>query len=136
MAGLSTYLAQKLIGHVHQGLAYSVPAGTWLALFTADPTDDNLTANEVSQAWYSRQQITSWSAPTGTGQKTHNSNVVTFPAVTGASVQVSHWAIYDAVTDGNMLESGPLPSAKLLDIDDIYQLEAGDIEVDWGYPST
>ena len=135
MSGMSTYLIQKIIGHVHQGLAYPVPAGTWLALFTADPTDDNVTANELAAAWYAREQVNSWSAPIGAGQTTSNSNLVTYDAVTGAAVSVTHWALYDAVSGGNLLHSGPLPATKVLDINDICQLQPGDIVLNYGLPA-
>lgn len=135
MAGLSVYLAQKLIGHVLQGLPYPVPAGTFLALFVADPTDENLTANEVVAAWYDRQQVSAWSAPVGAGTTSHNTNQVIFDAVTVEAVSVSHYGIYDAVSGGNLLHSGPLAAVKQLDIDDVMVLEPGDIELDWGLPT-
>lgn len=134
MSGMSTYLAQKLIGHVLQGLAYPVPAGTYLALFVADPTDDNVTANEVNSAtatWYGRKHITAWSAPVGSGTVSSNSNSVIFNTVTGAAVAISHYGIYDAVSGGNLLDSGPLVATKVLQIDDVMELAPGDISLDW-----
>ena len=59
MSGFSTYLAQGAISHFVRRTAQPVPDGTYLALFFADPTDDNITANEVSATWYARQAITS-----------------------------------------------------------------------------
>ena len=130
MAGFSTYLARKLINYTLRGQAYTPPAGTYLALFTADPTDDNVTANEVTGGWYARQQITSWSEPVS-DTTTSNSNQLTFSAVTGSAVTVSHWGIYDAATTGNLLFSGTLDNTKVLNVDDVFVINALALDVDW-----
>lgn len=134
MSGMSTYLAQKLGAHTLQGLAYPPPAGTYLALFVADPTDDNVTANEINPAtatWYAREQITAWSAPIGSGTIFLNSNTITFNTVTGAAITISHYGIYDAVSGGNLLDSGPLVATKVLQIDDVFEMQAGDVSLDF-----
>lgn len=131
MAGFSTYLAQKLVDHVFRGAAYIPPVGTYLALFVADPTDNNVTANEVVAAWYARQQVTAWSAPVGSGSTTRNSNQITFPAVTNNAVTITHWAIYDAATTGNLLASGAFASSTVLNVNDVFVLNAGDVVLDF-----
>lgn len=130
MAGFSTYLARKLINYTLRGQAYTPPAGTYLALATADLTDDNVTANEVTGGWYARQQITSWSEPV-TDTTTSNSNQLTFSAVTGSAVTVSHWGIYDAATTGNLLFSGALDNTKVLNVDDVFVINALALDIDW-----
>lgn len=131
MSGFSTYLAQAAINHFVRRSSQSVPAGTYLALFVADPTDNNVTANEVSGAWYGRQNITSWSAPTGTGSSTSNSNQIAFNAVTGSAVTVTHWGIYDASTSGNLLYSGAFTASKVLNVDDVFVVNAGALVLDF-----
>ena len=127
MAGFSTHLAQALINHVFRKQTYSSPAGTYLALFVADPTDNNVTSNEVTGSWYVRQNVTSWTAPTGTGVSTSNSNQIVFNAVTGSSVTVTHWGLYDAVSTGNLLASGAFSQPKVLNVDDILAVNSGDL---------
>ena len=131
MSGFSTYLAQKLIDHTLRGAAYTAPANLYLALFVADPTDDNVTANEVTGGWYSRKQITSWSAPVGTGTVTDNSNQLVFSAVTGGAVTVTHWGLYDASTSGNLMFSGVWDVSKILNVDDVFTVNAGDLNLDF-----
>lgn len=122
MSGFSTYYAQARIN------ADFVSGGTkYLALFTADPTDNNVTANEVSGAWYARQSISSWSAPTGTGVTTANSNQITFPVVTGSAVVITHWGLYDAATNGNLMVSGAFSQSKTFNVDDIFVVAAGEL---------
>lgn len=127
MAGFSTHLAQALINHVFRGQSYAAPVNKYLALFVADPTDNNVTSNEVSGSWYTRQQITSWTAPTGTGVSTSNSNQLVYNAVTGQAVTVTHWGIYDGVSTGNLLASGAFSSSKVLNVDDVLAVNAGDL---------
>lgn len=131
MAGFSTYLAQQLINHTLRGAAYTAPANLYLALFTADPTDDNVTVNEVSGAWYARKSITSWTAPVGTGTVTSNSNQLTFNAVTGSAVTITHWGLYDALTSGNLMFSGAWDVSKVLNVDDVFTVNAQDLDLDF-----
>lgn len=131
MAGFSNYLAQRAIQHFVRGQAQSVPAGTHLALFVADPTDDNTTANEVVAGWYARQNVTSWTVPSGSVTTTANSNTVPFPVTTVSAVTVSHWAIYDAATSGNLLFSGALPTSRTLNINDQFVVDAGALVLDF-----
>lgn len=131
MAGFSTYLAQQLINHTLRGAAYTAPANLYLALFTADPTDDNVTVNEVSGAWYGRKSITSWTAPVGTGTVTSNSNQLTFNAVTGSAVTITHWGLYDALTSGNLMFSGAWDVSKVLNVDDVFTVNAQDLDLDF-----
>lgn len=127
MAGFSTHLAQALINHVFRGQDYAGPNGIYLALFVADPTDNNVTANEVTGSWYGREALTSWTAPTGSAVATANSNQVVFNAVSGSAVTVTHWGLYDSASTGNLLASGPFQTAKVLNVDDVLAVNAGDL---------
>lgn len=126
MSGFSTYEAQRLINALRAETLY-------VALFTSDPTDDNITANEVGAGWYERQALGALSAPTGSGVATSNSNQVTFPAVSGGSITCSHYGIYDAPTGGNLRMSFPLtdsggtPTTRTYAVDDVPVFGAGDI---------
>jgi hypothetical protein len=126
MAGFSTYYAQRLINN-----DFVNGATKYLALFIADPTDDNVTANEVSGAWYSRIEISAWAAPVGSGTVTSNSNQITGSAVTGNAVTVTHWGLYDAATGGNLWGSGAFDEAKVLNVSDVFRAEAGTVELDF-----
>ena len=87
--------------------------GMFLALFTADPTDANLTANEVDvvvdDTAYARQAITFGTATAGSSS---NTNAQTFAAVVygsgAAAYDVTHIGVYDAVTGGNLRYHAPL----------------------------
>lgn len=129
MPGFSTHLAQKVANHFFRGITQAATPGTYIALFVADPTDGNITANELTASWYGRQLVPSWSAPAEDTDSTYisNSNEVRFNAVTDNSVQITHYGIYDALEFGNLLDSGPLASIKILNVDDVFVIKAGEL---------
>lgn len=127
MAGFSNYSATRTIDFWLLGNALSSvsPANKYVALFFADPTDANVTANEVSAAWYSRQLCNSWNV-TGSNVVA-NANTLIWNAVTSSAVTVTHYALYDAASAGNLIASGALTTSKLLNVSDIMTLSAGNL---------
>lgn len=106
MAALSDY-AENAVGNLLlRGVALTAPATVYLALFTAAPGEAGST-NEVTGGSYARKAIT-FGAPTN-GAFSNNARIYfdDMPAVT-----VTHWAIYDATTAGNMLYHGAWGTAR------------------------
>ena len=129
MSGFSTYLSQQIINSTLRGASFAIPATLYLAFFTSDPTDNNVTTNEVSGAWYARKVTGAWSAPVGTGNSSSNNNQISFDAVTGSAVTVSHWGIYDALTSGNLLYSDSVGTAKTFGVGDVPVVGAGTLVI-------
>ena len=129
MSAFSTNLSQRIINSTLRGQAFALPASLYLAQASSSFTDDNVTTNEVSGAWYARQPIASWAAPVGAGNSTSNSNQVQYNAVTGSSVVVSHWGIYDAATGGNLLYHGAHTTPKTLNVGDVIVVGAGQLQI-------
>lgn len=131
MSGFSDYAEQALLNATLRGTNFTAPlvASLRLALFTADPTDaGNL--NEVGAGtWYARKQTGAFTAPAPAGSANQCSNVasITFPAVTGAAVTVTHIGIFDADVAGNMLFSAPMTSSKTLQVGDVLSFAPGTI---------
>jgi hypothetical protein len=117
MSALSNYLRNALLNHALRNVAMAAPtAAVYVALFKADPTVANLTANEltgVSDPGYARVSTaqSDWATPTS-GQIS-NTTIVTFPAATDNWADtVTHFGIYDASTGGNLLFFGPVGAAR------------------------
>lgn len=91
-------------------VAYA-PAGVWIALFTAAPSDAG-GGTEAAYGSYARVQVTkanaSWAAPSGTPSATSNSGTLTFPTSTGSGSTLTHFASMDAASGGNTLRWGVL----------------------------
>lgn len=137
MSGFSDYTAQSTINYWLLGTSMPTVTNRYLALFTADPKDDNSgVANEISGAWYARQLANSWTAPVSnvdgtSGTVTKNSTQISFAAVTGSSVTVTHWGLYDAVTGGHLLYSGALSASKSLNVSDVLTLASEQLVMTW-----
>ena len=138
MSKFSDYLEGKIIETTLRGAAMPAPSNIYIALFTADPSDANVSANEVQAAnWpaYGRQDAaqgaaisTGWTA--ASNGVSSNAKVISFPDNNGAAqVVVTHLAIYDAQTGGNMLYHAPLVSTKTLQIGDVLSFGIGALTV-------
>ncbi len=123
--GMSDYLENALLNSTLRGQAFTAPTAIYAALFTSDPTDAG-TGTEVSGGAYTRQAITFGTPSNGTCS---NSADVLFPVATAAWGTITHFAIYDAATGGNLLYSGAFTTAKTIATDDQLKLAAGNITV-------
>lgn len=138
MSKFSDYLEEKIIQTTLRGQAMPVPSNIYIALYTGDPTDAANSANEVqAAAWpgYARQDAaqggaiaSGWTAPSN--GVSSNAKVITFPANNGASqIAISHLAIFDAQTGGNMLYHAPLVVPKTLQVGDVLSFGIGALTV-------
>ena len=125
MAAFSNYLENALINGTLRATSYTAPATVYVALFTDDPTDAG-TGTEVTGNGYARQSAT-FAAPSN-GAASTNADVQ-FPQATGAQGTVTHFAIFDALTTGNMLFHGALTTSKTIDTGDVFKIASGSLTV-------
>ena len=125
MAEMSNYLENALINATLRNTSYTSPTTTYLALYTSDPTDAD-TGTEISGGSYQRQPIT-FGAPSN-GVST-NSSAIEFPQATADWGIISHVAIRDAVTSGNMLFHTALDASKTINNGDIFKITTGNLSV-------
>lgn len=139
MAALTNYLENRIIDWLLRGQSFSPPATTYAALFTSAPSDAG-GGTEVSGGSYARVAITSsatnWrstqgdtsTSSTGTSGTTVNNVDITFPAPTANWGTVTHFALFDASTSGNMLIWGALTTPKTINNGDAApKFTAGDL---------
>ncbi|MBA7491906.1 hypothetical protein ES702_02454 [subsurface metagenome] len=127
MAGsISDALEIKLLDHVLKNDAFAVPANIYIALSTADPTEDGSGMAEPSDG-YARVVCNVWDA--ATSRATENTNAVEFAEASGSWGTITHFAIFDAITGGNFLAHGDLAVSKTIGIGDNASFAAGDIDV-------
>lgn len=81
-----------------------------VALFTSAPNDSGGGA-EASYTGYSRVATApaDWNASAG-GSSVDNANAITFGECTAGSESITHFALFDAASAGNMLAYGALNS--------------------------
>jgi len=127
MSAFSNYLEDKLINHILRNTAYTTPGTSiYVALYTQDPTDAG-GAGEVSGNNYQRVQVSAWNAPSNGA--TYNTNEIAFPQASGTWGTISHVAIFDALTVGNLLFHGQLTTSKLIELGDTFKFPAGDLDI-------
>ena len=115
MAGFSDYLENELLDHVFNGSAYTSPS-KYVALFTAAPSDAG-GGTEVSGNGYARKLHSAWTA--ASSGETHNTGAINFAAASGSWGTVTHFGIFDALTNGNLLGWGALAVPKAVASGDV-----------------
>jgi hypothetical protein len=109
----TTYLRNKILDHMLGGGDYTRPATVYLALFTAAPGIGG-GGTEVAGGSYARVAVTNdatnWPAASA-GQKS-NGLALTYAQATASWGTVTHAALFDAATGGNMLHFTTLPSPR------------------------
>lgn len=134
MAAMSDFLENKLIDWLLRAQAIGItgasaaagtgPTSVYVALLTAAPSDTGggteVTGGSYARVavvsslanWAGTQSAGSTSASSGTTGTTSNNGAITFPAPTANWGVVTHIAIYDASSSGNLLFWGALSVAK------------------------
>ena len=125
MTAKTDYLENALLDHVLRATAYTSPTALYLALFTS-ATDDAGGGTEVSGGSYARQAVTFDAAASG---QTQNTALVTFPTATANWGTITHMAIYDAVSGGNMLYHGELANSKTINTGQVARFQAGTVQI-------
>jgi hypothetical protein len=131
MSALSDYLENALINHIFRNTDFTRPANIYVALFTAAPSDSG-GGTEVSGGSYARQAVVTgassgWAA--AAGGATENSATITFPTATASWGTITHVALFDASSGGNMLFHGALAVSKAIGSGDIFRINAGDLDL-------
>lgn len=121
MAALTDYLETALVNEVLRGLNYVPPASVHVALFTS-ATSDAGAGTEVTGGGYARQPVTFGAPADGVSTNTADISFTNMPAST-----VTHIAIMDAATLGNMLFHGPLAAGKTVNVGDTLTIATGDL---------
>lgn len=100
------------------------PSAWYVGLFTAAPSDTG-GGTEVSGGSYTRKAV-NFSV---TGDTASNTAAVEFDAATASWGTITHAAIFDASTAGNMIAYASLTTSKTIDTDDVLRIPAGDLDV-------
>jgi len=103
----------------------------YVALLTDEPSDadDGESIAEPDYTGYARvaTAATDWNA--WANDKITNANAITFPEATSGSSTVTHFALVDASTGGNVLFYGALPVQMIISTGITPMFKAGDLAV-------
>lgn len=120
----TNFLETELLDHVFANAAYTAPATCYLALFTT-ATDDTGGGTEVTGGSYARVAC----AFTVTGDTASNTSNVEFAEATAGWGTITHAAVYDAASAGNMLAHAALTAPKTVDSGDVFRFSTGQFTI-------
>jgi len=135
MSKASNYLENALLNSLFGktsdlGALASVPT-IYLALLTAAPNDASTgsTITEANYTGYARKQTAASDWNAASGGAIDNLNALAFDACTGGSSTVTHFALVDAATAGNVLAYGALDASPAVSSGITPQFAAGAVEL-------
>ncbi len=124
------FLREAIHDHWLGNQAYSAPANVFVALFTT-ATDIDGGGTEVTGGSYARVSVTNnntnWPDADTNGAKS-NGIIIQFATPTVAWGTVTHFAIFDALTVGNMLAQGALAQSEVISIGTDVKIPIGDLD--------
>jgi hypothetical protein len=128
MAGLSDTYENRALDWLLVTGTPTRASGTWLALYTAAPTDSTSGTEVANSGAYARTSIAFDAAASGA---TANAGDVTFPTATGSWGTITHWAVVDSGTygGGNIILYGAFNASKTIGTDDVFQVLDGQLDV-------
>ena len=141
MAAMSDYLENKVIDWLFRGQTFSPPAGLHVGLLTAAPSDTGggteVSGNNYARVnlapslanWAGTQAAASTTASTGTTGTTSNNSAISFPTPSGSWGTVTHFAVYDAASAGNLLFYSALTISKTIAQNDVVSFAAAALTV-------
>jgi len=128
MGGFSDYWENKILDHIFGKGSYTPPT-IYVGLSTADPTDDGSGLAEPSSNGYARVQTSASDWNAASNGSLDNAGDITFAQATGNWGTITHFALFDAATSGNMLAHGALSQSKAISESDTARFEAGDLDI-------
>ena len=136
MSAASNYLEDKLLDHTlrYGSAPYTGASTLYLALFnnTSTNTAANLEAGTLtdetsgSGTAYVRKAVTFAAASSGTSA---TNATVTFDTATASWGTITHIAVMNASTAGNVLFYGAVTTSKTIDTGDTFQVSSGNLTI-------
>ena len=125
----TTYFLNCIMGNAFQtDTSTSFPTSTYIGLSTTEPSIDGTGVTEPdTDGGYSRIELTSLSEPTD--GVISNSEDIVFPESTASWGTVTHFVIYDAETDGNLLMYEAFTTARSIEATTVVMVKSGSLNL-------
>jgi hypothetical protein len=129
MSSFSDYTENLVLKFLFTANSAVRPTAWYVGLFTAAPSDTG-GGTEVSGSAYARV-VTGTITVSGTSPTTAtNSAAIEFAAASGGNWgTVTHAAIFDASTSGNMLAWAPLTTSRTINDGDVFRIPASSLTI-------
>jgi hypothetical protein len=131
--GISEYASKKLLDHLVGKAAYTMPTDVYVALYDGDPLVAGTELSDPPDTDYARVAMadTDWVAAAFASPVTTSESAtdVDFGTAGSAWGTVDYFAVFDALTGGNMLFSAPLTATRNIQLNDPVKFPAGSLLV-------
>jgi len=121
---LSNTYETDVLEWLFTGTTVTRPTAWYLGLFTSDPTDAG-TGTEVSGGAYVREAATF----SVTGDTATTTAAVEWPVATADWGTITHVAVHDALTGGNIIAYAALTASKTINTDDVFRVPASELQI-------
>jgi len=128
MGSFSDHWENEILDHIFGKGSYTPPT-IYVGLSTADPLDSGSGLAEPSGNGYARVATSGASWTTSSGGSLSNVGDISFLQATGSWGTITHFALFDAASAGNMLAHGALSQSKTITSGDTGKFAAGDLDV-------
>lgn len=126
----TNYARNAILNHRYGGPDYVRPATVYVAFFTSAPSTSG-GGTEVAGGAYARIAVTNnatnW--PAAVNGVTANGAAITFAQASASWGTVTHVAVFDALSGGNMLDFAALASPKTVNIGDRPEFPIGSLQL-------
>ena len=131
----STYFLNCIMGNVFQTkLSPGLPSKVYLGLSSSAPDVDGSGATDpLASAGYSRVELNSLDVPTN-GVITNKSEI-SFPESSASWGTVTHFVLYDAPVNGNLLMFNVLSQSRSVEAATIVMVKAGSLKLTLANPA-
>ena len=128
MSSFSDYTENLVLNYLLTANSVTRPTAWYVGLFTAAPSDTG-GGTEVSGSGYARK-VTGTMSVAGTATTATNAAAIEFsPASGGNWGTLTHAAVFDALTGGNMLAWAPLTTSRTINDGDVFRIPASSLTV-------
>lgn len=128
MSSFSDYTENLVLNYLLTTNSVTRPTAWYVGLFTAAPSDAG-GGTEVSGSGYARK-VTGTITVAGTATTATNDAAIEFAAASGGNWgTLTHAAIFDALTGGNMLAFAPLTTSRTINDGDVFRIPASSLTV-------
>lgn len=130
MANFSNYLENKIVGWLNGEALATLTTNLYVALYsTPGVVQDNAATNLIG----TRVEVSNWTVTTATGPSDSSDASITNGAEivmisnSNITATASHFAVYDAASNGNLLFHGALSSSVSIAVGDTVKFAANSI---------
>ena len=128
MGSFADYWENEILDHLFGKGSYTPPT-IYVGLSTANPADDASGLAEPSENSYERVATAGTDWNVASGGTIDNANEISFPEASGSWGTLTHFALFDAASGGNMLAHGSLVVSKSISSGDTIKFAAGDLDI-------